>query len=651
MAKKKDIPGQITEKELALLPEKLRNQINAQIAAQVEEESKIKSKEQLGGEISASLKAGNISAANLQKISGPNIGEVEGSKKKANSIEDNSKKSADNSAKLVSLTQQLVKNSEKNHEDMMELLGRMLEANEAFKTQLEESKRGHNEIKGKEKEAGAGGGTDKEKQGGGFWDFLKTGAEAYGASKAASKLMGSDRSKGKGKSGGAGKVGGGKNRFGSTGLGKMGSGLVKGGIGAGIGYGVYNLLDPSTQTTLQEYGIDEDVAGAAGGIIGGASDFIKGAFLTNPFTAVATGGGMLSYGAAKATQGEFGKQIYEGTKQGGDPLGGAMAGDYALAAAIMHGPKQSEEEKQKVEKEREQLKDAPWYTRLYGIGKEKYLSKDAEASDVGNLGSNQAPVNPNMLEPGVTPDVSGGFQVTGREEFDKNLVNKQAATPGVTPDISGVMVSAKEDKNEPSFVDKVKGFFGFGDNNKQVNQNQQPQVTPTTNEQAVNLNPDVAKYWMLNKPEILTKYEKLSNEDKKQVNTILATATSQQDAEKFIESRSTKLEIKPSDGNQIQQVVNNQNINEGNVENVNRSAGEIGNVESKKGLVKKADQISQQPEQQNQAAPIIVKGGDTYNNVTNNNSSGGNSGGAGSPSRTPNPFDKMVFGEPWAAYP
>jgi hypothetical protein len=63
-------------------------------------------------------------------------------------------------------------------------------------------------------------------------------------------------------------------------------------------------------------------------------------------------------------------------------------------------------------------------------------------------------VNQTAAQPGVTPDISGGFQIEGRKEFDKDLVNQQAATPGVTPDIAGVMPSANE---KPSAPEQQKG--------------------------------------------------------------------------------------------------------------------------------------------------------------------------------------------------
>jgi hypothetical protein len=92
-------------------------------------------------------------------------------------------------------------------------------------------------------------------------------------------------------------------------------------------------------------------------------------------TGIGVGGMALSEAATEMTKGEMGKQIYDMTAD--NPLAGAMAGDYALGAAVMHGPQRSEED---MAKEREQLKDAPWYTRLYGIGKEDYLKKQQDKS-------------------------------------------------------------------------------------------------------------------------------------------------------------------------------------------------------------------------------------------------------------------------------
>jgi hypothetical protein len=76
-----------------------------------------------------------------------------------------------------------------------------------------------------------------------------------------------------------------------------------------------------------------------------------------------------------------------------------------------------------------------------------------------------------------------------------------------------------------------------------------------------------------------------------------------------------------------------------------------GQMEAANTAEAKAMRIAEQPQQQQNQAPIIIQGG-AVTNITNNNTSGGSGGaGVGSPSRTPNPFDKMVFGEPWAYSP
>jgi hypothetical protein len=72
------------------------------------------------------------------------------------------------------------------------------------------------------------------------------------------------------------------------------------------------------------------------------------------------------------------------------------------------------------------------------------------------------------------------------------------------------------------------------------------------------------------------------------------------------------------------------------------------NIESAGPNGEKLSKLEQSGQAQNQA-PIVLKGGDTVNNVvTNNNtSSGGSGGGAGSPSRIPSPFDRIVMPNLW----
>jgi len=154
-------------------------------------------------------------------------------------------------------------------------------------------------------------------------------------------------------------------------------------------------------------------------------------------------------------------------------------------------------EKKKQEKEKEQLKDAPWYTRLYGIGAAEHIKnkdtieqrdkaleegigrdpratvdptetpdanyqrilKEKEKEDQDKAAKEARKPNMGNVAPGVTPDIDMGFQITGRKEFDPALVNKEAQTPGVTPDITGVMMPAKETGRGlfSDIGDKIKG--------------------------------------------------------------------------------------------------------------------------------------------------------------------------------------------------
>lgn len=59
---------------------------------------------------------------------------------------------------------------------------------------------------------------------------------------------------------------------------------------------------------------------------------------------------------------------------------GAMSGDTAMAGSILDANegKTGAEVRAEQAKERESLKDAPWYTRIYGVGKSKYLAEKGE---------------------------------------------------------------------------------------------------------------------------------------------------------------------------------------------------------------------------------------------------------------------------------
>jgi hypothetical protein len=93
--------------------------------------------------------------------------------------------------------------------------------------------------------------------------------------------------------------------------------------------------------------------------------------------AVAVGGALATYGATGmlAAQEEHRKAYSQEQDKTG--MLGALSGDTGIAATILDANqgKTSEEIQKEQRTEQDKLKDAPWYTRLYGIGKEDYLKK------------------------------------------------------------------------------------------------------------------------------------------------------------------------------------------------------------------------------------------------------------------------------------
>jgi len=206
--------------------------------------------------------------------------------------------------------------------------------------------------------------------------------------------------------------------------------------------------------------------------------------------------GALGYGVLNGIE-ETGKTP-EGAKQttqnimgGLDPSGmNTKIGDSGLT------PDETERLNKKQQKEKEQLKDAPWYTRLYGIGAsehiknketieqrdkalEEKIGRDERANVTGEEGprglfteqnangfqsrsekEKEKVLSQPILPVGVTPDITGIMpEATGRKEFDPALVNKEAQIPGVTPDITGIMMPAKETGRGlfSDIGDKIKG--------------------------------------------------------------------------------------------------------------------------------------------------------------------------------------------------
>ena len=66
-----------------------------------------------------------------------------------------------------------------------------------------------------------------------------------------------------------------------------------------------------------------------------------------------------------------------------NPMLGAMSGDSALAAGILdaNGPDTPEKARERQKAQKEAIADTPWYTKIYGVGKEEALKKKGYDSD------------------------------------------------------------------------------------------------------------------------------------------------------------------------------------------------------------------------------------------------------------------------------
>lgn len=120
---------------------------------------------------------------------------------------------------------------------------------------------------------------------------------------------------------------------------------------------------------------------------------------------VAAGGAAATYFANEAAKGEAGKAMANVVNNETDTMGfsmtGAMAPDWALGSTIQQSQERSEAQKKAIEAEQEKLKNAPWYTRLYGIGKDKYLNPEKYKNP--NLPVVNANPSNGMMIPGAVP--------------------------------------------------------------------------------------------------------------------------------------------------------------------------------------------------------------------------------------------------------
>lgn len=163
--------------------------------------------------------------------------------------------------------------------------------------------------------------------------------------------------------------------------------MLLGGMFAGAAYG----LIPGFREGAEKAGLDDEAVTVLGSALGLA--------LGGPISALTAAAGTLSYAATKIMAGPEGEKLYDiqkkETEMFGGSMTGALAGPSGEAAAILHSqgykegatPQETEQNRQayvsNIERERKLLENAPWYTRLYGIGKDEYLRNVDPEQDYG----------------------------------------------------------------------------------------------------------------------------------------------------------------------------------------------------------------------------------------------------------------------------
>lgn len=125
-------------------------------------------------------------------------------------------------------------------------------------------------------------------------------------------------------------------------------------------------------------GIDLDITK---NLLSKLAGLLGGAGVIGTAGTIAAGGALASYGATGVLASE--SQASNRKALTSNSMLGAMSGDTAIASAILdaNGPDTAEKVKERQATEKESLKDAPWYTRMYGIGKQDYLKKQGKSQD------------------------------------------------------------------------------------------------------------------------------------------------------------------------------------------------------------------------------------------------------------------------------
>lgn len=608
MAKRRS--GQITEKELAQLPELTRNKIIAAMQEQKTEEQKVEQKASIASDLKSAIIPKLESVSRLEKIQeGPSIeaavgATAEGGKKGVlDNILNYSKISSDNTTQLVSLTQDIKALNEKSIEDNKELLERLLKSNEAIRTSMEEASREASRMVGGTRGTGVGaasgaGGGSGGGAGGGIPDWLKAAGGVAAAGLGAKMLGGAAKM--------VGPKAATKAMAGAKGFGK--GALKAGGIGA-LGLLGYTMASDDIKEKLAEYGIDENTIAAAG---------------------VA---GTLGYGAYKAKKGMEGvdeavkqKRVenIEAQKDSGKQAERVKEAKEAAKEAKAQPKAEAPKVEPKVDPTKgaaEAAKDklvkeaGETATEKAGktVGKEavkKALTKSAASKAVTTI-AKKIPIIGALagLAFAIPRAIAGDYTGAGLEATSGVIGGTGVGAVGSLAIDAGLMAR--------DVYQQLYGVFPEDDEpdlrNDRIAEIQSEvtdyikSLVPQTSEQSTSMLQPLDE---LSGPSTTPEQPNVQSSTAPKFRSGAADSISQQ-------SETTASQVTPQ---------------------LSQSA--------------RSEAISQSADQQGAKAPPIIvnKGGDTINNITN--ASGGGSGGAaGTPSRIPNPWDNQVFGNPWVAYP
>jgi hypothetical protein len=131
---------------------------------------------------------------------------------------------------------------------------------------------------------------------------------------------------------------------------------------------------------------------------------------------VAASGAALSYGATNVLQSM--------SKEQRTQLTGDVGSDTSMAAAILNQGDQLPEERAKEESDNKLLEKAPWYTRMYGIGKTDFLKNANSGQDTA-----KETIKPKTFDPkaaGISADEAKAALENGSERDIEKLGGKEA---------------------------------------------------------------------------------------------------------------------------------------------------------------------------------------------------------------------------------